>query len=301
MTQPANGTVVITNAGADLTYQPDADYCNGGSPFDTFTYTLNGGSSATVSVTVSCVDDASTAVDDAATVAEDSGANTIDVLANDTDIDGGTNIVQSVTQPANGVVAITNAGADLSYTPDANYCSAVADTFTYTVSPGGSTATVSVTVSCVDDPPVAVDDAAAVGEDSGANSINVLANDTDIDAGPISVQAVTQPANGAVAITNAGADLSYTPNANYCNNPPGTTPDTFTYTLNGGSMATVSVSVTCVNDGPVIDLDADDDKGTGGNDFAATFTEGDAATLIEDARRRQRLQISTARRSQRSL
>jgi large repetitive protein len=50
---------------------------------------------------------------------------------------------------------------------------------------------------------------------------------------------VTQPANGTVAITNAGADLTYTPNPNYCNDPPGTTPDTFTYTLNGGSIATV--------------------------------------------------------------
>src|SRR5690606_6532484 len=116
------GTVVITNAGADLTYQPDPDYCNDGSPFDTFTYTLNGGSTATVSLTVTCVDDAPVAVNDAATVIEDSGANTIDVLANDTDIDGGTNTVQSVTQPANGMVAITGGGTNVSYAPNANYC-----------------------------------------------------------------------------------------------------------------------------------------------------------------------------------
>ena len=290
VTQPANGTVAITGGGTGVTYQPNANYCNNppGTALDTFTYTLSpGGSTATVAVTVNCADDAPTAVNDAATVAEDSGANTINVQANDTDPDGGTNTITAVTQPANGTVAITNGGADLTYTPNANYCNAppgtTLDTFTYTLSPGGSVATVTVTVTCVDDNPVAVMDAATVAEDSGANAINVLANDTDIDAGPISITAVTQPANGAVVITNGGADLAYTPNADYCNAPPGTTPDTFAYTLSpGGSTATVSVTVTCVNDGPVVDLDADDDKGTPGNDFAATFTEGDAAKLIQD-------------------
>jgi VCBS repeat-containing protein len=285
VTQPANGTVVITNAGADLTYEPDADYCNDGSPLDTFTYTLTpGGSTATVSVTVTCVDDPPVAVDDAATVAEDSGANTIDVLANDTDVDAGPKAVQSVTQPANGTVAITNSGADLTYAPNANYCNdppgTTLDTFTYTLN-GGSAATVTVTVTCVDDPPVAVDDAATVGEDSGANTIDVLANDTDLDGGPISIQSVTQPANGTVAITNSGADLTYAPNADYCND--GSPLDTFTYTLNGGSTATVSVTVTCVDDAPVLDLDADDDKGTAGTGFAVAYTENDGPRLLQDA------------------
>ena len=33
--------------------------------------------------------------------------------------------------------------------------------------------------------------------------------------------------------------MTYQPNPNYCNDPPGTTPDSFTYTLTGGSTATV--------------------------------------------------------------
>ncbi len=290
VTQPANGTVVITNGGADLTYAPNANYCNNppGTTLDTFTYTLTpGGSIATVTVTVTCLDDNPTAVDDSATVAEDSGANPINVQSNDTDPDGGTNTIQSVTQPANGAVVITNGGADLTYAPNANYCNnppgTTLDTFTYTLTPGGSTATVTVTVNCADDPPLAVVDSATVNEDSGANAINVLANDTDLDAGPISILSVTQPGNGAVVITNGGADLTYAPNANYCNNPPGTTLDTFTYTLTpGGSSTTVTVTVTCLNDGPVLDLDADDDKGTGGANFAVTFTEGDTVKLLED-------------------
>ena len=85
MTQPANGTVAITGGGTGLTYTPNQNYCNGGDPTDDFTYTLNGGSTATVAVTVDCADDDPTAVNDAATVAEDSSANPIDVLANDTD------------------------------------------------------------------------------------------------------------------------------------------------------------------------------------------------------------------------
>src|SRR6202012_2851871 len=101
-----------------------------------------------------------------------------------------------------------------------------------------------------DEPPVAVDDTATVIEDSGANAIDVLANDTDTDGGPKLVESVTQPANGTVVITGGGTGLTYAPSANYCNEPPGTTPDTFTYTLNSGSeptgsTATVSVKVTC--------------------------------------------------------
>jgi VCBS repeat-containing protein len=258
VTQPANGIVAITSGGADLTYQPNANYCSSGSTTDNFTYTLTpGGATATVAVTVTCVDDAPVAVNDAATVLEDSGANAIDVLANDTDVDGGPKIVNSVTQPVNGTVVITNGGAGLSYQPNANYCNngSPTDYFTYTLSLGGSTATVSVTVTCVDDAPVAVNDTATVLEDSGATTINVLANDTDTDGGSISIDSVTQPVNGVVAITNGGADLSYQPNANACNN--GSPTDDFTYTLTpGGSTATVAVTVTCVNDAPDFTLPA---------------------------------------------
>jgi VCBS repeat-containing protein len=287
VTQPANGAVSITGGGAGVSYTPSANYCNNppGTTLDTFTYTLNGGSTATVSVTVTCADDDPTAVSDAATVTEDSSNNAIDVLVNDTNVDGGPKSVASVTQPANGAVSITGGGTGVSYTPNANYCNSISgtpDMFTYTLSPGGSTATVSVTVNCVDDPPTAVIDTATVSEDSGANMINVQANDADVDGGTNTISGVTQPANGTVVITNGGLNLTYAPNANYCNSVSGT-PDTFSYTLTpGGSTATVSVTVTCVNDGPAVDLDADNDKGTAGSGFATTFTEGDPATLIED-------------------
>ncbi len=45
----------------------------------------------------------------------------------------------------------------------------------------------------------------------------------------------------------------------------------------------MTITVTPVDDPPVLDLDADDSGGTGGADYAVTFTEGDARTLLEDA------------------
>ena len=274
ITQPADGTVVITGGGSGLTYQPDSDYCNDppGTTPDTFTYTINGGSTATVSVTVTCVDDAPVAVDDTATVAEDSGASAVDVLANDTDLDGGPKVIGSVTQPANGTVVITGAGSGLTYQPDPNYCNSQAggtpDTFSYTLN-GGSQADVAVTVTCVDDTPVAGDDTATVAEDSGASAVDVLANDVDPDGGVVTIGSVTQPANGTVVITGGGTGLTYQPNANYCNSQAGGSPDTFSYTINGGDSATVSVTVTCVDDPPV----AVNDTATVAEDAAATAVD----------------------------
>ena len=70
-----------------------------------------------------------------------------------------------------------------------------------------------VTVTCVDDPPVAVNDTATVTEDAAATAINVLTNDTDIDAGPKTINSITQPTNGTVVITGGGTGLTYQPAA----------------------------------------------------------------------------------------
>ena len=142
-------------------------------------------------------------------------------------------------------MAITGDGTGLTYTPAANF--AGTDTFTYTIADAAGltdTATVTVTVTNVDnDAPDAVNDTATVAEDSGANPINVLANDTDPDPGDTrTITAVTQPANGTVAITGT-APCTYTPAANFA----GT--DTFTYTIAdaAGLTDTATVTVTVTN------------------------------------------------------
>ncbi|HZB11316.1 MAG TPA: Ig-like domain-containing protein [Rubrobacter sp.] len=256
-----------TNAGTRrITSKVLSDYLYSGITLQPGTYTigLKGGNLAQgrnvfVEVlsfpAVTPPSDPPVAVEDSETVGEDSGATTIDVLANDTDADGGTKTIESVTQPANGTVEITNNGNDLSYKPNADYCNdspgTDPETFTYTISPGGSTATVSVKVTCVDDPPVAVNDSATVEEDAAATNVSVLTNDTDIDGGPKTISSASDPAKGTVVVTGGGSGLTYQPDPNYCNDPPATNLDTFTYTLNGDSQGTVSMTVTCVNDNPV--------------------------------------------------
>ncbi|WP_438854354.1 beta strand repeat-containing protein [Agromyces sp. M3QZ16-3] len=212
----------------------------------------------TVSVLDVVEDVPPTAVDDAANVTEDSAASTLDLLANDTDPDGGPISISQVSQPAHGTVVLAADAASVTYQPDADSCNAppgtVTDDFTYTLAPGGSTATVSVTVACVDDAPIAVNDDATFDEDAPATAIDVLANDTDVDGGPISIANVTQPGIGTVVITGGGTGLTYDSPPGYCNLPSGDGPDTFTYTLApGGSTALVSVQVTCEADAPVAD------------------------------------------------
>jgi Ca2+-binding RTX toxin-like protein len=119
------------------------------------------------------------------------------------------------------------------------------------VTSGGvtETATVSVTINAVQD---TFDDNAKVTQNSGANPINVLAN--DFFEGTEQITAVTQGTSGTVAINDNGtagnlADdfVSYTPNTGFFGN------DTFTYTVTSptGTAETATVSV-AVNATPVI-------------------------------------------------
>ena len=274
VTQGSDGTVV--NNGTDVTYTPDANFDG----VDTFTYTMgdgNGGSdTATVTITVGGTNDDPVANDDSATTDEDN-AITIDVLANDTDADGDALSIDNVTQAANGVVV--NNGTDVTYTPDVNFNGP--DTFTYTATDGNGgfdTATVTVTVSPVNDDPEANDDVTAASEDV-AVTIDVLANDTDVDGDALTVSAVTQGANGTVA--NNGSDVTYTPNVDVNGQ------DTFTYTTsdgNGGSdIATVTVNVGAINDAPVANddtADTDEDNATTINVLTNdTDIDGDGLTV----------------------
>ncbi len=103
------------------------------------------------------------AIDDAAVTLEDQPV-TIVVLSNDGDPEGHAVLVTGVTQPANGSVSI-NADGTVTYVPDPDFSGV--DSFTYTIcedtsaptagiAPTGecATATVTVTVTDVNDPPV---------------------------------------------------------------------------------------------------------------------------------------------------
>ena len=105
----------------------------------------------------------SSANDDAATVSEDAAGALIDVLANDTDGEGDAiEITGALGSPQGSVAVVQGAPDRLAYTPAANYCNspgAVRDAVSCSVN-GGDTATVLVTVTCVQDAAVANDDPA---------------------------------------------------------------------------------------------------------------------------------------------
>lgn len=244
-TQGTNGSVTV-NGGNVLTYTPNANF-NG---VDSFGYTIidgNGGSDiASVTVSVAPINDAPTAADDSADTQEDT-AITINVLANDSDIDSDTLSVLSTTPGANGSVVI-NSDNSLTYSPNGNFNGV--DSFTYIVSDGDSsndTATVSVTVTSVNDAPVAINDSVITQEDTSVTVI-VLANDSDEEGDTLTVSSTTQGSNGSVNI-NADYSVTYTPNVNFNG------VDNFTYTVSDGNSgtdtATVTVSVSPVNDAPV--------------------------------------------------
>ncbi len=279
-----NDTLTVTSvsgAGATLasntiTFAPAADF-NGNA---TFQYTISDGTggtaTGTVTVAVTPVPDAPVANPDAMTIAED-GVASVDVLANDTDADGDTIIVASFTQPAHGVVNITDGVA--TYTPAGNFNGA--DAFTYTLDDGtGGTATgtVSITVTPVNDAPVAVDDTINVAEET-PTVIPAAANDTDVDGDQLVVTVTTQPLHGTVQLVSGV--ITYTPAVNYVG------PDGFDYTISDGKTGTdvgrVTINVTNVNDAPVANADVlgtDENTVVTGNVVANdTDVDGDTLTV----------------------
>lgn len=245
VTAPLNGTALVVSG--QIQYTPNPGFVGS----DSITYQVcdmeGACSTGTVSITVTNTPDRPVAVDDSATTPEDT-AVTLNVLANDTDPDGDPLTISAVSAPANGIVQ--NTGSTLVYTPTLNFFGQ--DVFTYIVSDGSltDTATVTVTVTPVNDAPVAVDDLAITAEDTNED-IRVRANDTDVENDPLIVISVSQPANGTT--TTNGATVLYTPNLNF----DGT--DIFTYTISDGRLtdsATVTVTLIPINDRPVAVADS---------------------------------------------
>ncbi|WP_276310995.1 Ig-like domain-containing protein, partial [Nocardioides ferulae] len=188
--------------------------------------------------------------------------------ANDTDADGDPTTVVEVAAADGGSVVLT--GDTITFTPAPDLCGTAAGGFDYTVDDGrGATAVAHVTIdlTCTRDVPVAVDDTVTVREDAAPAAVSVLANDRSPDGDPLTVTAATDPAHGTVVVSEGG--LTYAPDPDYCNSQTGGSPDTFGYTMTGGDSASVSVTVTCVDDAPV----AVDDS--------LTVTEDDAASPVD--------------------
>lgn len=176
------------------------------------------------------------AVDDTATVDEDSVANAIDVLANDETHPRRTTTIVSVTQGSHGSVAISSGGDLVLYSPVADYFGG--DSFTYTIFDGkfADTATVSVTVNGVNDPPVAVNDVAETSRETSV-SIDVLANDSiGPDVGETFEVIAAGPAQGGTVEIVDDTAITYTPD-------PYQLADQFTYTISDGNGGEATAEV----------------------------------------------------------
>src|SRR6185369_14056042 len=159
VSQPTHGVLTL-NTNGGFTYLPATNYLGS----DSFTYQANDGALnsgiATVTITITGANDAPVAVDDNYTTAEDTPLTVIaaGVLANDSDVDGDALSAILVGQPTHGVLTL-NTNGGFNYVPATNYNGP--DSFTYRANDGAldsGIATVRITITAVNDPPVAVND-----------------------------------------------------------------------------------------------------------------------------------------------
>ncbi|HGF5183781.1 TPA: tandem-95 repeat protein [Vibrio parahaemolyticus] len=195
------------------------------------------------------INDAPNAENDVITTGEDT-AVTIDVLVNDSDVEGDVLSIQSASVPSEqGSVDIVD--GKLVFTPAENFNGEA--TITYIVTDGDLTdeANVTVTVTPVNDSPVAVDDTVSTQEDTVV-IIDVLPNDTDVDGDKLSIESASVPKEqGTVEVVDG--KLVFTPAENFNGDAE------ITYTVTDGQLtdeAKVTVTVNPANDAPTIKVDA---------------------------------------------
>ena len=214
---------------------------------------------ATVTITVSPVNDAPAATNDSYSVNEDTPLTVAapGVLGNDTDADGNplTAVLVSGPLPSQGTLTL-NANGSFGFTPTLNFNGP--DTFTYKANDGiadSNVATVTITVNAVNDAPVATNDSYSVtaGTTLNVTAPGVLGNDSDVEGSPLTAAQVTGPTKGTLTL-NANGSFSYVSNVG----SSGT--DTFTYRANDGTAnsntATVTITITAVNQAPVATSDS---------------------------------------------
>ncbi len=249
---PANASSFVLNADGTFTYVH-----NGGeTTSDSFTYKANDGLAdsnvATVTITITAVNDAPVAVaDNGGTVAEGGTLNGASVLTNDTDAENNPLTAVLVSGPAHASSFVLNANGTFTYVHDGS--ETTSDSFTYKANDGSldsNTVTVSITVTAVNDAPVANDDSRGpVAEGGTINGSSVLTNDTDAENDSLTAVLVSGPANASSFVLNADGTFTYVHDGSE------TTSDSFTCKANDGSadsnVATVTITITAVNDAPV--------------------------------------------------
>ena len=343
------GTLVV-GANGTYTYVADQDAADdldaGDTATDSFTYTISDGTdtdTATLIITVTGVNDAPVAVNDTDSVNEDatvtrtSGSSLLMADDSDADDDDSFTVTQiAVTGASNSAVSsgTTNSngtsvtgtygtlvvGANGTYTYVADQDAAddldagdtATDSFTYTISDGDATdtATLIITVTGVNDAPVAVNDTDSVNEDATVTrttgSSLLMADDSDADdddSFTVTQIAVTGGSNSSVAgsstynsngtsvtgtygtlVVGANGTYTYVADQDAADDLDAgdTATDSFTYTISDGTdtdTATLIITVTGVNDAPVAVNDTDSVN----EDATVTRTSGSSLLMADDS------------------
>jgi len=164
------------------------------------------------------------------------------IVLGGSDLDGPVTNFSVVASPAHGQL-ISQGGAEWAYQPETNYYGL--DSFTFLVDDGSLTsavATVSLTVTPVNDVPFAHDENYSLGAGAVLEiaSPGVLANDTDPEGDSLRAVLVRGPEQGVLNLSLTGG-FTYTPTNHFSG------VDTFTYQASDGTAdsgpARVSVAV----------------------------------------------------------
>jgi subtilisin family serine protease len=179
---------------------------------------------------------APTASDEVVSSAEDAW---VTFVLDASDAEGDT-LTYSITQPGHGTATLDGTGPTVTYTPAPNYNGE--DTFTFQAYDGqaySNTATVSVTVTPVNDAPVAQALSLSTTKDT---SVSATLTGSDVDGDPLTFHVATGPSHGTLALNSSTGAVIYSPAAGFVGG------DSFTFVVNDGavdsSSAAVSVSVT---------------------------------------------------------
>ncbi|MGS5088228.1 Ig-like domain-containing protein [Hydrogenophaga sp. A37] len=267
-----SGALLTMNSNGSYVYNPNGQFqflAAGATTVDTFSYTVNdgqgGNDTATVSITITGVNDAPVAVDDSFSVGEDIGVGLGGILANDSDPDGDEIYIDmnSAAGSAGGQFSFDDSGI-LLFNPDGDFDDlAVGQSrttdFTYTLhdSQGASAAaTVTVTVNGANDNPQGTDDSFVGDEDSVLFLANLLGNDTDAEGDALYLDMnSTAGSNGGQFSRDDGGSVSFNPDGDFDDLAVGESRTTgFSYVVyddqGGSGTATVILTVNGLNDNP---------------------------------------------------
>ena len=229
---PAVGSIAIYSNG-DFTFTPAANW-NGAVQawYRAFDGTMS--TQGWINITVTPVNDLPVATKDAASGTEDMKVvlTSAVLTANDTDVEGSALTVDAVTN-ATGGTAVVESGT-VTFTPTANLCGKDVASFDYSVTDGTGTsglATVTISLTCVNDPPLTVADTATVLFNTGAADYDVLANDSDVEGDTLTLEGASVDATAGTASVVAG-EVRFTPRSGFYGDA------VITYTASDGTDTT---------------------------------------------------------------